>query len=122
MADPWMTPDQVKKYIPKGQAAPKTVPVDDVPVGEYEIGCLGTSERVRIDLPVSEPALYTRSAEALERLAMAFRAAAKAQLPAPSDGDYKHERLMVILALKHQVGGVQRWLADLWQKQKKRRQ
>lgn len=111
----------VKKQAPK-KLADKGMPVNDPPIGDYEIGCLGRYERVRIDIATSEPALYTRYAEALEKLAMAFRTAAKKPLPSPSEeAFYKHERLMTILALDRQVDGVRRYLTDLWKKQKRSR-
>lgn len=112
---------QLEDFIVKRKKPEGPTGFEDVPVGDWELGCLGRYERARIDIPTSEPALYTRTAEALEKLAMAFRAAAKTELPAPSDATYRHERLMVILALDRQVGSVGRYLTEMWKKRKSSR-
>lgn len=105
----------------KARQKPQGIPVQDVPIGDYELLSLGAYERVRIDLAVSEPVLYTRMAEALERLANDFRGAAQARLPAPTDHNYQRERLMVMLMLQQRVTGVRKQLNDIWAKAKRSR-
>lgn len=105
-----------RKRKPEGPAG-----FEDVPIGEFEVACLGRYERARMDIPVSEPTLWGRQAEALERLALAFRAAQRAELPAPTDATFVHERLMVILALDRQVNTVGRQFTAMWRKLKRSR-
>jgi len=94
----------------------QSVPVDDVPLSEYELGAFGRYERVRIDLPISEPGTYTQIAEKLEQLAQDFRGAARARLPAPTDVDYRRERLFLMLNLQRRVNGVRKQVTELWKK------
>lgn len=98
------------------------MPADDIPIGEYELGALGRYERVRIDIATSEPALYARYAEALQRLSQAFLAASQRKLPSPADKEfYQRERMFLMISLDRQVEGVRRYLTDLWKKQKRSR-
>ena len=109
-------PEKMGKKIAKG------IPVDDIPVGEYELGALGRYERVRIDIATSEPALYARYAEALQRLSAAFLAASQRKMPSPADKEhYQRERMFLMIGLDRQVDGVRRYLTDLWKKQKRSR-
>ena len=123
--DAFMSVDQVGEFVAREKAkksATQGMPVDDIPIGDYELGALGRYERVRIDIATSEPALYARYAEALQRLSQAFLAASKRPLPSPAEKEfYQRERLFIMLTLDRQVDGVRRYLTDLWKKQKRSR-
>src|SRR5882724_6113212 len=112
--------DFVAKQRPKAQ--PQGMAVQDIPIGEYELGALGRYERVRIDIATSEPALYARYAEALQRLSAAFLAASQRKMPLPAEKElYQRERMFLMIGLDRQVEGVRRYLTDLWKKQKRSR-
>lgn len=111
----------VEQHVADMKRKREPVPVDDVPISDYELTSLGAYERVRILLPVSEPSTYTRIAEALEQLANDFRGASRAKLPAPTDADYKRQRLFMMMNLQRRVWGVAKQVTEMWRKAKRNR-
>lgn len=111
-------PNELAKIVTK---KPELAPYEEPPISEYEIGSLGRYERVRLDIPVSEPGLYNTTADWLERLAMDFRVAARTRLPDARAIEFKHERLMLILAMQRRVNSVRQGLAALWREKVRKR-
>lgn len=97
----------------------KLVKEGEPPMTEFELGCLGRYERVRLDVPVADPSLYGDIAVVLEELARQFRIAQMAKLPPPRDVHYHHERVMLILAQQRKVQAGQRLLAEMWKRVRK---
>ena len=109
----------LEDYVRKKAPPPQGIPVDDVPLGDYERASLGMSERLRIWVPYATPALWGDTVAFLRKLANDIEAAQRAVLPAPTDHDFKQRQLDVILGLKLKGLGVQRSLDRAWKRIKK---